>query len=52
MTSVPKHKGRIADFDEIDQKIVIQLDGRAVVHDFNELDEVMLFYATTVHKSQ
>ena len=44
--------GRIVRLDEIEQEIVIQFDGRDVIYDFNELDEVMLSYATTVHKSQ
>ena len=44
--------GRIVKLDEIEQEIVIQFDSRDVIYDFNELDEVMLSYATTVHKSQ
>ena len=44
--------GRIVKLDEIDQEVVIQFDSRDVIYDFNELDELMLSYATTVHKSQ
>jgi exodeoxyribonuclease V alpha subunit len=32
--------------------MVIEFDGRAVTYGFRELDEVVLAYATTVHKSQ
>jgi len=31
---------------------VVRFDGRPVTYDFNELDELQLSYATTVHKSQ
>jgi exodeoxyribonuclease V alpha subunit len=30
----------------------VQFEGRAVEYDFNELDELQLAYAITVHKSQ
>ena len=33
-------------------EVVIRFDGRPVKYDFNELDELHLSYATTVHKSQ
>jgi exodeoxyribonuclease V alpha subunit len=32
--------------------MVIEFDGRAVTYGFGELDEVVLAYATTIHKSQ
>jgi exodeoxyribonuclease V alpha subunit len=44
--------GRVAEIDEAEQEVVIQFDGRPVKYDFNELDELHLSYATTVHKSQ
>jgi exodeoxyribonuclease V alpha subunit len=31
---------------------MINFDGRTVTYGFGELDEVMLCYATTIHKSQ
>ena len=31
---------------------MVDFDGRAVVYDFAELDELVLAYATTIHKSQ
>ena len=44
--------GRILRFDEADREAVIAFDGREVAYDFNELDEVFLAYAITIHKSQ
>ncbi|MFC1762340.1 ATP-dependent RecD-like DNA helicase, partial [Planctomycetota bacterium] len=44
--------GRIMGLDAVDQEVVVQFDGRKVTYDFNELDELILSYAVTVHKSQ
>ncbi|MFC1636449.1 ATP-dependent RecD-like DNA helicase [Planctomycetota bacterium] len=44
--------GRIESLDPVDQEIIIQFDGRRVTYEFNELDELILSYAVTVHKSQ
>ena len=44
--------GRIVKFDESEREAVIAFDGREVAYDFNELDEVALAYAITIHKSQ
>ena len=44
--------GRIVKLDDIDQEFTVQIDDRQVTYEFNELDEIMLSYATTVHKSQ
>jgi len=44
--------GRVAKIDEVEQEVVIRFDGRPVKYDLNELDELHLSYATTVHKSQ
>lgn len=35
-----------------DRELVIRFDGREIVYDATELDEVVLAYATTIHKSQ
>ena len=43
---------RIADVDPADGEVVIEFDGRAVTYGFGELDELVLAYATTIHKSQ
>ena len=44
--------GRVAGIDEVEQEMTVRFDGRPVKYDFNELDELHLSYATTVHKSQ
>jgi len=44
--------GRIASIDEVDQLVRVTFDGRAVVYDFASLDELVLSYACSIHKSQ
>jgi len=44
--------GRIARIDLEEQVAVVTVDGRPVTYDFSELDELVLAYAATVHKSQ
>jgi exodeoxyribonuclease V alpha subunit len=44
--------GRVAGIDEVEQEMTVRFDNRSVKYDFNELDELHLSYATTVHKSQ
>jgi exodeoxyribonuclease V alpha subunit len=44
--------GRVADIDEGDRELVVDFDGRKVMYDFGELDELALAYATSIHKSQ
>lgn len=44
--------GRVTKVDEEEREITITFDGREVAYDFNELDEVSLAYAITIHKSQ
>jgi exodeoxyribonuclease V alpha subunit len=44
--------GRIARIDLAEQVAVVTVDGRPVAYDFSELDELVLAYAATVHKSQ
>ena len=44
--------GRIVKLDEAESEATIAFDGREVVYDFNELDEIALAYAITIHKSQ
>jgi exodeoxyribonuclease V alpha subunit len=49
------YNGDIGFVDKIDldeQEMAIDFDGRLVVYGFGELDEVILCYATTIHKSQ
>lgn len=35
-----------------DREIVVEFDGRPISYDFNELDELLLAYAISIHKSQ
>jgi exodeoxyribonuclease V alpha subunit len=44
--------GFIAKIDKEDQEIVINFDGFDVKYDMNELDQISLAYAITIHKSQ
>jgi exodeoxyribonuclease V alpha subunit len=45
--------GRVSQINKIDQSLSILFDGvRKVNYDFSELDEVVLAYAVSVHKSQ
>ncbi len=44
--------GRVTKIDEVEQEMTVRFDDRPVKYDFNELDELHLSYATTVHKSQ
>jgi exodeoxyribonuclease V alpha subunit len=44
--------GRITQIDKEDRKLSISFDQQEIEYDVTELDEVMLAYATTVHKSQ
>jgi len=44
--------GRITAVDLEEQTVTVDFEGRAVQYEFNELDELSLAYAITVHKSQ
>ncbi len=44
--------GKIAVIDREEQEVVVDYDGRMVPYDFQELDELVIAYAITVHKSQ
>jgi len=44
--------GFVSSIDEEGSELIVDFDGRRVVYGYGELDEVMLCYATTVHKSQ
>ena len=44
--------GRVTDLDPDDQILTADFDGRAVVYDFADLDELQLAYACSVHKAQ
>jgi exodeoxyribonuclease V alpha subunit len=44
--------GRVTHIDSDEQLLTVQFDGRSVEYDFNELDELQLAFAISVHKSQ
>ena len=44
--------GAISRIDRDNQKIRVKYEGRGVDYDFLELDELVLAYAVSVHKSQ
>ena len=44
--------GVVVDVNLEDRELTVNFDGRAVLYDVSELDELVLAYATTIHKSQ
>ncbi|PKL49840.1 MAG: ATP-dependent RecD-like DNA helicase [Nitrospira bacterium HGW-Nitrospira-1] len=44
--------GRIASIDRETQEVTVNFDGRPAAYDFADLDEIVLGYAVSVHKSQ
>lgn len=44
--------GRIESIDEVDQQLVVSVDGREVVYDFADLEDLVLAYAVSIHKYQ
>jgi exodeoxyribonuclease V alpha subunit len=44
--------GRIATVDEEESTIMVEYDGREVLYESGEFDEIALAYAITIHKSQ
>jgi len=44
--------GIIANVDTEENELTVDFDGRRVTYDVTELDELVLAYATTIHKSQ
>jgi exodeoxyribonuclease V alpha subunit len=44
--------GIIQRINQEDSEITILFDGKEVFYEFGELDEIVLAYATTIHKSQ
>jgi exodeoxyribonuclease V alpha subunit len=44
--------GRVHEIDEDEQELTVEYDGRLVTYSFDELDELLLAFAMTVHKSQ
>ena len=44
--------GFINGIDKEEETVLVTFDGRDVIYSFDELDELVLCYATTIHKSQ
>lgn len=44
--------GIVSDINNEDQELTISFDGKEVTYESSELDEVVLAYATTIHKAQ
>lgn len=44
--------GQVTAVDPVEQEVKVRFDHRDVTFDFGELDELVLAYATTIHKSQ
>ncbi len=44
--------GRVLSVDPVEQQLVARFDGREVTSDASELDELVLSYACSIHKSQ
>src|SRR5690242_2755508 len=44
--------GVVSRIDMEEGELVVDFDGREVIYGFGELDELVLAYATTIHKSQ
>lgn len=44
--------GQITALDPLEKEVRIDFEGREVVYDYGELDEIALAYAITIHKSQ
>ena len=44
--------GRVLNIDTESQEVTISFDGRTVAYDYPDLDEIVLAYAVSVHKSQ
>jgi exodeoxyribonuclease V alpha subunit len=44
--------GRVKDIDRETQEVLVEFDGRIVSYEYADLDEIVLAYAISVHKSQ
>ena len=44
--------GRVREIDKETQEVRVDFDGRLVAYEYSEIDEIVLAYATSVHKSQ
>ena len=44
--------GRVQEIDTIEQQLLVEIEGRQVCYSFEELDELVLAYAVSIHKYQ
>ncbi len=44
--------GRIKKIDKTEQEVIVLFDGREVIYDFTDLDQLTLAYAVSIHKYQ
>eukprot|EP00808_Paulinella_micropora_P032073 g49770.t1 len=44
--------GIITDIDEVEQQIAVEMDDHTVLYDFGDVNELVLAYAISVHRSQ
>lgn len=44
--------GRIIKIDREEQEVIVDYDGRPIPYEYSELDEIVIAYAVSVHKSQ
>ena len=44
--------GRIESLNTVDREVVVRFEDRKIKYDFEELDELVLSFAVTIHKSQ
>ena len=44
--------GRLVEINTEDNTLMVEIDGRGITYEFNEADQLVLAYASTIHKSQ
>ena len=44
--------GRIIKIDREEQEVIVNYDGKPIAYEYSELDEIVMAYAISVHKSQ
>ncbi len=44
--------GQIINIDNIEQEVIVRIDEKDVVYSFTEIDQLVLAYAVSIHKSQ
>jgi exodeoxyribonuclease V alpha subunit len=44
--------GRLVKIEEEEGTLLVEMDGRGILYEFNEADQLVLAYASTIHKSQ